>query len=81
MPTQELCECCELPLVSCGKAAEAKQRAQAKAVRATLLCRPGWFPSSFPGPCARCSEWFEVGTPIRKDVVKGWLAECCSEGN
>jgi len=82
MPTRdEQCECCELPLVSCGKAAETKQRAEAKARRVALLRRPGWFPSDFPGACARCSEWFPVGTPIRRDQVKGWLAECCSEGN
>lgn len=77
----ERCECCGLLVESCGKAAEAKQKAEARARRVALLRRPGWFQSSFPGSCARCSEWFEVGTPIRRDKVKGWLAECCSEGN
>lgn len=59
----------------------AKQRAETKARLVVLLLRPGWFPSGFPGVCARCGDWFEVGTPIHKDLVKGWLAECCSEGN
>lgn len=75
------CECCDLPAMSCGRIAEAKQRAEAMGLRAALLRRPGWFPSEFPGGCARCGEHFDPGTPIRRDLVKGWLAECCQEGN
>lgn len=75
------CECCWLPVASCGKAAEAKQRAEVKARRAELLRRREWFAATYPGVCARCGEWFATDTPIRKDNIKGWLAECCAEGN
>lgn len=75
------CVCCDLPELSCGKRKQDQQRAEERAHRAEVLARPGWFESVFPGLCARCGEWFDVGTPIHLDTVKGWAALCCSEGN
>ena len=80
-PRGAYCECCDLPLSSCGKAVEAKQLTELKKWRRWLI-RHGWFTSNFPGQCNRCEVWFRAGTVIRSDgfSAKGgiYVAECCA---
>lgn len=72
------CECCDLPVSSCGKAVEVAQRQQRIAERARLLAA-GWFVARYAGECGGCGDWFEAGTLIRRDG-EGWRSECCQEG-
>ena len=70
------CECCDLPLYSCGKALEVQFRLAEQQERADLLSCPGWFAARCLGQCGVCGGWFEIGTPILADVC-GWRAQCC----
>lgn len=76
------CDCCDLPVESCGKAAEARLRAEAARDRDRLL-RAGWAPAVYPGRCAVCQQGFPTGMLIRqakpKDGRYHWTAECCAE--
>jgi hypothetical protein len=74
---EKRCECCDLPISSCGKAAEARQRADARAQRRYLI-RLGWFESLYPGVCDRCDVPFRPGTLIKANGLKTYLAECCA---
>jgi hypothetical protein len=76
--SEQRCECCDLPVSSCGKAAEAVQRQQLMAERALLLAA-GWFPARWAGECAGCGYWFKMGALIRRDG-EDWRSECCSDG-
>jgi hypothetical protein len=71
------CYCCDLPVESCGKAAETRQRREATRDRAALLARTGWFRAEWPGRCSRCGERFDADTPICR-YDDGWRAECCA---
>lgn len=77
------CVCCDLPVESCGRAIEAKQREDAAAERRALTDR-GWFAASWPGTCVECGTWFGHGTLIHEIVNTGllgqrqWVAECCA---
>lgn len=62
------CECCDLPVYSCGKAGERKQHAEARA-EVQRLTALGFFPAEHPGRCGHCGEWFKPG----------WVAACCAE--
>lgn len=73
------CECCDLPIESCGKAAEDKQRREQQQERRRLLAHPAWFAALYPGVCERCGERFEPGTPIRMVAHSGWRAQCCAD--
>jgi len=76
---EQRCECCELPVYSCGKAVEDRQRRYEQAERAALLARPSWFAAHYRGPCDSCGVWFEPGTPITIAAdAGGWRAECCA---
>ena len=70
------CECCDLPVESCGKAAEQLQR-RIRQQEIENLQRRGWFPSAYGGSCFSCSSHFTKGTMI-KAVLGGYKAECCS---
>ena len=72
------CECCDLPLYSCGKAVEVQQRQAEQQERAVLLSSPGWVAARWPGQCGVCAEWFKAGTPIQADDC-GWRAQCCAD--
>lgn len=76
------CDCCDLPVSSCGKEAE-RRIAQAAAVeRARLLQLPGVIPARYPGPCFTSGDWFQAGAPIRPvDGHRGhWRClECCPD--
>lgn len=66
------CECCDLPVESCGKALETRQRAEAKARRQRALASdPRAFPASYDGTCA-CGDRFKAGTPI-VHTFDGWV--------
>jgi hypothetical protein len=69
------CECCDLPVKSCGKAAEREQRRADRAERERLQ-QSGWTPAQYAGTCHRCGEWFPVDSLIRYDG-DGWRSECC----
>lgn len=78
--TEVRCECCDLPVLSCGKARETELRRQDRRRRAWLTSR-GWFPSQWPGSCERCGEAFTQGTLIRRDPSEDGYrsADCCGE--
>jgi hypothetical protein len=71
------CTCCELPVSSCGKAAESRQRQQDQAHQRYLI-KNGWFRSQYPGACDRCQEPFRPGTLIHANGLKSYLAICCA---
>lgn len=71
------CDCCDLPVESCGKAAEQHERRQQSAQR-VLLLHSGWVPAQWAGSCGQCGERFEPLTPIRRGVGGGFVAECCA---
>lgn len=66
------CDCCDLPVESCGKAIEDRQRAEAHAERERLLTLPGVIAADLAGRCARCHGRVEVGDPIRHERGQGW---------
>jgi hypothetical protein len=70
------CECCDLPVASCGKAAETKQRAE-RAAEVRSLKAWGFHPADYPGACGHCGVPFPPGTLIRHFHGHGWVAECC----
>lgn len=72
------CDCCDLPVYACGKAAEQAQAREARQTRARLLATPGWFAAAHPGRCAACGEHFPPGTPITRHP-DGWRAACCED--
>lgn len=81
MAVVEWCECCDLPIESCGRAAEAKQRAELQEWRRWLV-RHGWFRSNYPRVCHRCETGFKAGSVIRSDgfTSRGgvYVGECCA---
>lgn len=63
------CDCCDLPLYSCGRGAEQRQQTETAAERRRLLHQPGAIPARYPGICSRCNEGrFAEGDPIVLDV-------------
>ena len=76
--SEQRCECCELPIYSCGKSKQDQQRRDEQRERAALLARPSWFAAHYRGQCSACGEWFERGTPITAGAG-GWRAECCAD--
>ena len=58
------CECCDLPVAMCGRAAESRLAALARAERARLLALPGVWAAEFPGVCPACRERIEPTDPI-----------------
>ena len=73
------CDCCDLPVESCGKAAEKRERAAALAERERLLAA-GALTARYAGLCSRCSDRIREGDPIKPDPDRegGWLGECCA---
>lgn len=75
------CDCCDLPVESCGKAAEVAQRAALDAWR-KWLCRHGWFRSNYAGSCHQCGTEFKAGSVIRSGGFTGrggvYVAACCA---
>ncbi len=77
----DFCNCCDLPMELCGRAAAARQEAEDKNQR-TMMINAGWFAAKFPGNCRECGEGFASG-----DLIKGgpgyghrcrkYYAECC----
>lgn len=76
------CECCDLPIESCGKEIEQHQIAEHAAANAELMTR-GWFPAKYPGECAACGSPFDTNDMIRLHTTTGahrcYIAECCKE--
>ena len=68
------CDCCDLPIESCGKAIENRRRAEAFLDRTRLLAKPGWFAAGYAGTCSDCGEHFDEGQPIHR-ARDGW--SCC----
>lgn len=73
------CDCCDLPVESCGKAVEQRLRNQDANERLRALDVPGAARAVFPGLCCRCQEPIKIGDPIRWDTTHhdGWLRYCC----
>lgn len=73
---EERCECCDLPVTSCGKAAEQRLRDDAAQLRRRLE-RNGWQAAAWPGTCLLCGDPFAAGAMIVRGR-DGYRAECCS---
>lgn len=75
------CVCCDLPLYSCGRTVEARQRAERAELRVVLLEQPGVTRAQYPGRCAICHEPVAPGDPIRPGRDEGgWVGQlCCGE--
>lgn len=71
------CECCDLPVYSCGKSAEDGQRKLDAATRRWLI-NHGWFTAQWPGVCGRCCKPFYSQTLIHPDGLATYIAECCA---
>lgn len=67
------------------KSVEEHAAVDTQALRQRLLSGAGgrhWREAKFPGRCAGCSEWFQVGAAIRCSTSSsGWVAECCAKGD
>ena len=74
--TQPRCECCDLPLSSCGLTAERRLRQEAAELRRRVLADPRYFPASLPGRCVACGEEIAPGDPIRWSEPDGWVCAC-----
>lgn len=74
------CDCCDLPVESCGKAAEQRARQEDANARSQALAQPGWFQAQWPGQCGVCGVWFKAGDPItRMDLMENrYKSYCCS---
>lgn len=70
------CDCCELPVSMCGKAAEQRLRAAETAKRKALLALPGVIGARYSGTCGGCGEHFAEGAPIKRRD-RTWVADCC----
>lgn len=71
-----LCDCCDLPIETCGKAAEARMADEIRAERERALAEPGVVGAKFPGRCATCSTGYGRGEPIRH-TDDGWAGAIC----
>lgn len=73
------CDCCDLPVESCGKALEQRQRDEAMRERKRLMSQPGARPAGFFGRCGRCDEQYGIGAIIAPPDpgTTGWLGPCC----
>jgi hypothetical protein len=60
------CDCCDLPVESCGKPAEDRARQADLAERRRLLALPGVFEAAYPGPCQACPDPIRPGDPIMR---------------
>lgn len=74
------CDCCWLPISSCGKAAEQRETLRTRQLHAYLRRCRDWLDSCFDGVCAECGEPFKAGTPITRSLRmgQGWRAACCA---
>lgn len=80
MPAETRCDCCDLPVASCGKAAEQAQRVHERAHRRWLV-REGWFSAQYPVKCCGCGTWHQPGILIRREnfgVIADYRAYCCA---
>lgn len=70
------CDCCDLPVESCGKAAEQRQRAEAAQDRPphgkTVEAR-------YTSRCAYCGEPMRMGSLITYDQEHGWCCDPCTQ--
>lgn len=75
------CDCCDLPVESCGRAVERAQLAQLVAERRRLLALPGVIAAQYPGACSGCGERFVVGDPIARHEGRwnAWRSLLCCE--
>lgn len=72
----ERCECCDLPVDQCGRAADEAQRRERKALYQQALATPGVIPSKYGGVCPGCGTRYVEGAPIRRGP-DGWHGIMC----
>lgn len=65
--SEDRCDCCDLPVYSCGKAIEQQARQKRETTGPTIEAK-------FAGKCPSCGDWITVGTPITA-TAEGWV--CC----
>lgn len=73
--TEPRCDCCDLPVMSCGKATDQRERAEQLQERERLTSL-GFIPAGYAGVCSACGEWFPVGALIHANRPNGW--RCCA---
>ena len=74
----ERCDCCDLPVISCGRFVEQQLRQETAQERARLAGLPGVFLAVFSGACATCGERITPGDTIRRaGNASGYTGECC----
>lgn len=71
------CDCCDLPVESCGKAVEDRARKEDANARSRALATPGWWQARWPGVCASCRSGFAEGDPITVAHNEGYISYCC----
>ena len=70
------CDCCDLPVESCGRAVEVRQRQEDANARSHALSLYGWFRAQYPGQCVQCGGHFKIGDPICA-LDGGYKSYCC----
>jgi hypothetical protein len=71
------CDCCDLPVESCGRAVEQRLRKEDANARSEALSAYGWFRAQYAGQCAGCGEHFAVGDPISYVADGKYKSYCC----
>lgn len=77
---EDRCDCCDVPLYSCGRALAARQAADLRAQIERALQEPGVVPAAYLiRSCPGCRSVVPVGHPIRK-TRDGYVGVLCCGG-
>ena len=80
MTGEDRCECCDLPLYSCGLMAEIKERQEVKREAEWQVDqagrKAGEFEAKYPGRC-ECGQWFPAGVLLVMGDRTWQSKECC----
>lgn len=74
---EQRCVCCDLPVAFCGKAAEQRARAAARAEKPPHGAETT---ARYVGRCPFCSDGINVGERLRYDEEYGWVCIDCANG-
>lgn len=75
---EELCDCCELPIKSCGRALEQRRLTEVRQRNRRVLAAPGVIEANFGGRCPDCSQTFHEGDPIARNADGLW-SHCAAD--
>lgn len=74
---EDRCDCCDLPVSSCGRAVEQRQRDEERARRERALDEDGTIEAVYPGVCPTCGTYFLPGEPLRRHNRAWFPVLCC----